>query len=261
MEHPNVGSNRSMPSDPSGSVTPVPPPAGESAAVAEKRNKRRQLLIGGAVVGGLFTLPNSAVLAQKKKKKCTMSAMASHNGSMAAPSACGLSPGCYKNQGLNSWAPGAVFPPGSSHTISPNWNVTFVSLLGSTNFPATGTEHFVITGSGISGTNGTATTFKTMIDQSNQCKLSIIMKNGKSASVLNQGEIANLIAGLLNLSFFGNLYPFAGVSSMITTFFSGVLTDAKASNSSAISTAAGTNFGSGSKLITANNASNAACPP
>src|ERR1700758_630198 len=80
-----------------------------SAAVMEKRSRRRSVLLGGAAVGGLASLANSNALAGTTRV-CTVSAIASQTASATLNPECGNSPGCWRNNAVNTWAPNSVFP-------------------------------------------------------------------------------------------------------------------------------------------------------
>jgi len=262
MNNPNVGSTGPLPpKDAAAPDASQPRPEWlariETTTLAEKRNKRRQLLIGGGVASGLFTLASGPVLAQKKKQ-CTVSAIASNNSSLATPSHCGNSPGCWKKSAFNAWAPGTTF---IGQPVNPVHSTTFRNSSNpSFTFPTSGTCHFIITGTGAStSNNGGDTPFGTLIEQNNHCKLSVTLNNGQTFQVLDQGGLSQLVAALLNSFFFGHLYSISGVGSVISTFLNTVISDATGNNTTGITSAAAT-FASGGQIYQANNNFTESCP-
>jgi len=224
---------------------------GSGDAASQKREKRRRLLIGGAVAGGLFTLPSSPLLAQTKKK-CTVSLISSANPSVIAADTCGNSPGCWRNSnGFPVWADGAKFlgnPVPYTHTTPLDSSTLFSDPLTKTS----GNVKFTINGSNL---------LQDEINQMSGITISVHMANNTKIQFLNQGQLANLVAGLLNSFFFGSHYLQPGAFGLISSFFQSVFTDAKANNSGDISTQVNNLFGTNGTITFANNNFSELCPP
>jgi hypothetical protein len=236
----------------------------ESAIVAEKRAQRRRVLLGSAIGGGLFTLPNSPVLAQGIA--CSVSAVASQNGSRPLVAPCGNSPGCWKSSnqnGFKAWKYGAVFPSPGGVLVNPVHDTTFTGpnayspSLGFVAFNSStpSTPGFIINHGGDPST----TTFAQMIDANSH--FSISMKVGTTVfPVLDPGELANLIAGLLNQFFFGTLYSLGptGASTAINQMFTAVL---QLTSQTSINNEVNQFFGPTGSIFVANNKNTDLCPP
>ncbi len=216
---------------------------------ARKRGQRRQFLIGGAATVGFVTLANRPANADGGGGgACTPSLVGSVNPSRHLPPVCGNTPGCWKNHSYSYWAPGSYF----MNVLVPYTHTTSLTTVFPVLTQTSGNVKFIINGSTALGSE---------IDASQSITISVEMANQTVVQVLNQGQLSQVVAALLNSFFFGNLYSIPSAKSFITTFFTAVYNDAMSNNSSDIATQVSSYFGNYGSVYQANNNYSELCPP
>ena len=213
----------------------------DEQALARKLERRRKVLIGGVVASGLLTIGNRPALANGGA--CTVSAVASANPSHTQSGPCGNSPGCWKNHDFALWADGATF----MNVSVPYTHSTVLSNLFSILTQSTGNVKFSIDVSAQLGQE---------IDASNHCQVNIYYADNSEHTLLDSGQLTQLVAGLLNSFFFGNSYTVANVKTIINNYFTTVYNDAVTNTSSSladITTQTNNLFGASGSITVANN--------